>query len=367
MAQPLTETAQRLLDWLIRRTSKSAERQTKASGLVEKAATSLKMDLLDVREAFRLLRARGDLAYRPDIAGLPYSGFVVIKRAIPEEPLSLTRWRCALVESEVRKDLVESLLPAHLLFDDMVDDDLRRVAIGLQAVAVSTPHRHFGFEVSARHLLGSSKILGALPESVRRALGVADLSPVPRYIVVAAPSRPKAVLLIENSTCFEEAVRAGLHEEIGLVAAHGYGLNHHADSASGRALADIISAGDVAMVTRGGTPPEWPVLTSHPQLLFWGDLDREGLRIAAALRAKLPRLALSALYGPMLELAECPDHSHPYAQICGKEGQSPWRPTGHGDLDHLAAVCNARAVDQESVVIAEYRHLAALALGDAAP
>ncbi len=362
MPQPAGETAQRLLGWLLRRTAKSSERQTQANGLVERAATALTMDLLDAREAFRLLRARGDVSYRPDIAGLPYTGFVVVESRAPEDPQSLQRWRTALAESGVRVDLVAALLPAHALFDDIAIDDLRCIARGLEAVAALRPRGGFGFELSARHLIGSSKVLDALPESARRALGVGGLPPVPKYIVVAAPRHPTSVLLIENSTCFEAAVRAGLHDEIGLVAAHGYGLNHHADSSSGRALAVIVSTGDVAMLTRAGTPPEWAVLIGNPKVRFWGDLDREGLRIAAALRAKLPRLSLSALYRPMLELVRCPESSHPYVRICGKDGQLPWRHTGHGDLDQIATFCDARAVDQECVALEEHRHLASCAL-----
>jgi hypothetical protein len=244
----------------------------------------------------------------------------------------------------------------------MSDDDLRCLAEAFGEMIDNTPSGEFMFELSAQHLLGSSKILSTLTEPARRALGVASLASVPKYVVVACPPTPQAVVLVENTTSFERAVRAGLHEVVGLIAAYGYGLNQHADSTSGRALIDAVIGGDVEVLMRAGIKPSWPELLSHATLLFWGDLDREGLRIAAALRVKLPQLRLSALYGPMIERAKTAKTCHPYTLASGKQGQLPWAASGQGDLDEIAAICDRRAVDQESLVLAEHRHLATRAL-----
>jgi len=51
------------------------------------------------------------------------------------------------------------------------------------------------------------------------------------------------VLLIENTTSFEMAVRAGRDAELALVAAYGYGLNIHSDGSAGLALLDSVNNG----------------------------------------------------------------------------------------------------------------------------
>lgn len=168
--------------------------------------------------------------------------------------------------------------------------------------------------------------------------------------------------MIENTTTFEMAVRAELDKELALVAAYGYGLNMLSDSSAGLALLDSVSNGRCEVLSRSGQRHSLPRLLSHPNLFFWGDLDREGLRIALALRRSLPNLGLSALYAPMLALARDRETSHPYSEISGKSLQAPWVPTGNALVDRLARCCDHRAVDQEALDISQHRHLAAQAL-----
>ncbi len=220
-------------------------------------------------------------------------------------------------------------------------------------------------EEAARHrfrILGSSKILDRLPLSARRILGVSKLPATPRYVVVAGPAEPKAVLLIENSTTYEEAVRAGLDKSVALIAAYGYGLNMMTDSAAGWALVESLTQGRCEVLSRSGQAHRLTNLLEHPNLYFWGDLDREGLRIAMALRAKLPHLKLSAFYQPMADLARNKTTSHPYALFCGKANQQAWRHTADKQFDALASVCELRAVDQEAVNLSVFAGLVTQAL-----
>ena len=129
---------------------------------------------------------------------------------------------------------------------------------------------------------------------------------------------------------------------------------------------DSLSNGRCEVLSRSGEVHALGSLFAHPRLLFWGDLDREGLRIALALRRNLPTLSLSALYAPMCALVNQRETSHPYLDMSGKALQAPWVRTGDELLDKLADCCEDRAVDQEALDISQHRDLAAKALSQAA-
>lgn len=363
------EPAQRLYSWLLRRSATSPERRMRAAGLMETAVKALQLDLVDTRSAFRSVRIQGLVEYAPDLAGLPFSGYLVVKLPQVVETRSMTAWRQALRAHEADPTLVSALLPAHEVFADLSDEDLALLVQGLLRVQGTAQQETtaFGFALSARNILGSSKILDRLPETARRLLGVAHLPSTPRYVIVAGPPNPAAVLLVENTTTYEQAVRAGLAEHVTLIAAYGYGLNMSSDSVAGWALVDSIGNGRCEVLSRTGHGHQLAALLQHPRLFFWGDLDREGLRIALALRAKLPQLRLSALYGPMSEMAASSSSSHPYSVACGKANQQSWRDVDDAVFDRIAAVCSTRAVDQEAVHLPDVVHLAAHGLTEFNP
>lgn len=132
----------------------------------------------------------------------------------------------------------------------------------------------------------TSKVLDRLAPQARRLLGIDALPSTPRYVVVAGPSKPSAVLLIENTTTYEVAVKAGLDAELVLIAAYGYGLNMMSDSSAGWALVDSVTSGRCEVLSRTGRDHQLAGLFPHKRVFFWGDLDREGLRIALALRRR---------------------------------------------------------------------------------
>lgn len=150
-----------------------------------------------------------------------------------------------------------------------------------------------------------------------------------------------------------------------LIAAYGYGLNLYTDSSAGLALLDSLTSRRCEVLSRTGQGHSLPVLLAHPKLFFWGDLDREGLRIALALRERLPQLRLSALYEPMQPLICERRTSHPYAGLSGKPSQAVWVNTGEPPYDQLAALCRDRAVDQEAIDVRRFVGLAGAALGEA--
>jgi hypothetical protein len=355
------DLAQSLLVWL-RRKAGSDGKKLRAGRLVESAATGLRVDAVDLRAAFRELRADELIAYAPDTLGLPFTGFVTVVPKLEVEPESSKTWRAALEASGMGPELIQALVPSHAHFTDLDAEDLLLAAKGLLTVQ-SEPRaaNEFGFSLSARHILGSSKVFERLTPQARRLLGVDSIPSTPRYVVVAGleTACTRAVLLIENSTTYEMAVATGLDREATLIAAYGYGLNMMSDSIAGWALVESINSGHCQILGRTGSNHDLEQLLRHERVLFWGDLDREGLRIALALRRHVPQLQLSALYAPMCDLVLRRETSHPYSVLTGKAQQNPWTPCDDALIDSLAVKCATRAVDQEAVNIDVHRQLAA--------
>lgn len=358
----MDEHADQLLAWLRRKTS--AAGRLRAQGLAQRAIAELRLDPVSVYSAFGALRSLGLISYSPDPLGIPFTGFVTVAPEVVELPASAIAWNQALQRAAVETELAHALAPAHRVVDGLDEEDMALVAEGLVRLRQSDrfPHAEFGFALSAMEILGSSKVLGRLPLPALRLLGIDQLPATPRYVVVAGPSDPAGVLLIENTTSFELAVRAGLDARLALVAAYGYGLNAYTDSSAGLALVDSLNSAGCEVLSRSGHGHVLGRLLAHPELLFWGDLDREGLRIALALRRRLPQLRLSGLYAPMQRLAAERRTSHPYVDLSGKLLQAPWAPTGEVLYDTLAACCRDRAVDQEAVHLRRHVELAGLPL-----
>lgn len=212
------------------------------------------------------------------------------------------------------------------------------------------------YEISAKYLLGSSKILSKCGRALTAAgLSDASFGTRPRHVLGAGPARSRFTLLVENPECFERLVGLGLAERVTVIATYGYGLSWSGVGAEGRL--DRIKIARVA-----GVPPSTLAdAVAVDTCCFWGDLDLAGLDIFMKLRAIVPNLELSALYGPMLAAAEDPATSHPYCGLVDKMGQV--EPVGAGSIiARLVDACRERAVDQEYVSDAELLALADRAL-----
>ncbi|MDA9420985.1 Wadjet anti-phage system protein JetD domain-containing protein [Bradyrhizobium sp. CCBAU 53380] len=212
------------------------------------------------------------------------------------------------------------------------------------------------YEISAKYLLGSSKILS----KCGRALAAAGLSDAsfgnrPRYVLGAGPERSSCTLLVENPECFQRLVDLGVAARLTVIATYGYGLSWAGVGAEGRL--DRIRIARVA----GEPPSTLADAVAVDTCCFWGDLDLAGLDIFWKLRAIVPNLELSALYGPMLAAAESPATSHPYCGLVDKLGQV--EPLGApSSMARLIDACRKRAVDQECLSDAELLALADRAL-----
>ncbi|MGB4911527.1 MAG: Wadjet anti-phage system protein JetD domain-containing protein [Candidatus Dechloromonas phosphoritropha] len=333
-------------------------------GLVGRVAEKAGIDPLEAKMTLGKLARQGMLEGASGHGELFGRVSLTIDAPKREEPVSLVRWRDALLSTGMEGSEAETLAPCHDRLDGFSDTDMRDLARGLMALKSSqggekdTPR----FVVSAKYLLGSSKMLGSLPAPSLKAFGI-EIDSFPDAIpqvVVAGPENPEAVLLIENPHSFEEAIVAGCADKIALVVTYGYGLSRSGE-AYGNSLTEAVAQADrLVPLVRKGNPPSQKTLLGHSKILFWGDLDREGLRIYASLRKGLPALRASALYLPMVEAMER-GISHPYAKATAKEKQGT---TEHvpEDAKLLVSICSDRGIDQEAVSREEIARLASLSL-----
>jgi len=327
----------------------SIRTSTVVSGLEKK----LGVGQIEVKGAVRELYRASLLRYSPDRQQLPVSGMVEIVR--PEKTVSLTEqeWGRALDASGLSEAARDAFRPFFCTVGDFTGDDmvlLARAFASLESGQGPTLD-DAGFNVSARSLMGGSKVLANLAPKMMQALGLpARLqTSSPRYVVCAGPAEPEATLLIENPRAFENAVRSGLGEFVALVCTYGFGLSY-----LGQAWRDDAHPEDKPIqIVRSGGPPSLTNLLTAPRVFLWADLDLAALSIFKSLKSVIPQLRFSEIYRPMMEMVRDPLRSHPYAAIFEKYGQPASAGVGIQIADSFVQVikecCQSRAVDQEAV------------------
>lgn len=323
-------------------------------GLLQKLADQTGLHVNEVRRVMARLREI-DWVEGVTGAGEPFARVVIkVPKPAPPDPDSLIAWREALEQVGLDEAAQAPLLAAHTALVGMSTKDLVVLAQALLALRDSPPQHcsNAQFLVSASHLMGSSKLLGQIPPSVRQAIspeliGLREQIP---YVVTAGPENPKAIILIENPWAFELAVESGVADLYGLIATFGYGLSRDSE-AFGRQLAGLLETrgGDLVQLRRYGDPPPIGRMLTHRKISFWGDLDPEGLRIYRRLKSRIPQLTLSELYEPMLARLQR-GRGHPYVEATGKTTQKPIGLHEFKDDQYasfLAAACSSRGIDQE--------------------
>ena len=214
------------------------------------------------------------------------------------------------------------------------------------------------YDISSRFLLGSSKLLESIKkEALMFGIKYDSFSASYRYISVASPPNPKAVILVENPHSFETAVQADVNQEYTWLCSYGFGIALDKNYKYGELLLKNLTEHkeQLIILTRSGEPPELESLLSSANLSFWGDLDTGGLSIFLQLKKTMPHLKISPLYTPMVNSLEAGDY-HPYAKIVGKSGQLPFK-SSDKEIMELMAICYNKGVDQESVsleLVSEY-------------
>lgn len=364
----LQEESAQVLSLLRRMAGESGRLRT--SSATAKLYTALGLPRVSVNEALRELYRAGLVSYQPDGQQLPASGYITVQAAVVEPAVHGILWRQALEDARVESGAAVILAQLAPAVADMNATDMQVLVHALQAlkrISAESSIDDAGFNVSARHLMGSSKVLARLSRQMLAATGLPSRlhAPSPRYIVCAGPSEPRATLLIENPRAFENTIRSGLTEEVAIVCTFGFGLSY---------LGSDIWADDHVpqhdrpiRIVRDGAPPPLGQLLAAEKVFLWGDLDLAAMDIFRSLKVAIPQLRMSAIYEEMVPMLSDPARSHPYAALFDKSGQLSRYQEGSAvpsrfddeDVAMLQAACSARAVDQEAVEESSIRRLGA--------
>jgi len=318
--------------------------------------TGLERDI--VLAELSTLKASGEIVCADWHRGEPLGQLhLKLKQSMPP---SVQRWRKVLEAEGLSSSCVDALDPMASSLEEWNVSDLHRLCVGLVSLRADMPTlgNESRYRVSARYLLGSSKLLDALPTASLRAFGIepSRLSGPPGYVVTAGPSNPKCVVLVENPQAFEVALEAEQAKEIAWVATFGYGLSHSGNDFGRQLAAFVEDQRRMVSLVRKGTPPDICQLLLHPTIYFWGDMDREGFKIYWRLKARIKQLQLSALYTPMIDMVR-QDQAHPYVRLVSKEAQECWV-CEDPSVAFMLKVCEEKAVDQEALSIEKVRQYA---------
>lgn len=341
----------------------------RTSSAIAKLCATLGLPRVVINEALRELYRSRLVMYQADGQQLPASGYLTVAAAPVQSTAFEITWRKALEDADI--DPVAAAILAKLAptVADLQEQDMHVLCRSLQLLHGNPDDAtdDAGFNVSARHLMGSSKVLTGLSREMLNALRLPLRlhAPSPRYILCAGPSAPVATLLIENPRAFENAIRSGLTEQVAIVCTFGFGLSYLGSEIWS---SEHVSQHDHPIsIVRAGVPPQLSLLLIAERVYLWADLDRAAMNIFRSLKGAIPQLRMSAIYEAMLPMLEDPQQSHPYAVLFEKSGQllryrdgiAP--PSGSDDenLAMLEAACSSRAVDQEAVGEACIRRLGA--------
>jgi hypothetical protein len=326
------------------------------------------MPRLAIDEAIRDLYRAKLLQYLADNRELPASGYITIT---PETFIARehhTSWLAALaaVEFSPENILVMAQLSDHVA--DLQFKDMETLACALKALsqAGNAATNDAGFNVSAKHLMGGSKVLSIMSKRMLQAMNLPTRlhNSSPKYVVCAGPKAPIATLLIENPRAFENAVRSGLASEVALICSFGFGLSYLGQE--WLHSKDTPESDCPVIIVRSGEPPSLDQMLKASNVFMWGDLDAAAFDIFLSLKSAIPHLRLSKIYEAMTPMLGNPQMSHPYAKLFEKDGQTIGLHRSeikHAKSFDAAALslwnsCQHRAVDQEAV-----DELAILALG----
>jgi len=345
------------------RSALSVGNKTSVQGgrLVDRLCSKTGLHRNEVINGLRELRDTGEVCCKDWHRGEPIGRVELsIQQALsPSEEV----WIGVMHDMGVDPATQEVLIALSDKVEGLAVDDMKRLLSGLMALREDLPRLNgqSRYLVSAKYLLGSSKLLDALPSPILRKFGInLDLliGP-PSYIITAGPSSPACVVLVENPQAMESALQTCTGGKIAWIATFGYGLSRSGNE-YGSQLASLIEGDNrLTALVRQGTPPPIEHLLQHSEIYFWGDFDREGFQIYWRLRSKISQLRLSGLYHPMRAMIESTDNHHAYNDLVSKPNQNTWQ-CSDMNVQKLLDLCESRAVDQESVSLADIEKYATL-------
>jgi hypothetical protein len=313
------------------------------------------MNSIRLKDAIHLLREKGEVksAQWDWESGMPTAKLYLNLPPLPVGPY-ITEW-CDLVSASSFSEDARAALSKPAVaekFKDMPLEERRRLLAAIEHLVegqASIPKGTALYDVSAKYLMGSSKLLSVMGDKLLTAIGLdtSRFSKGPRYIAVAGPRSPRAVILVENPHAFETAAMAGT--DCAFACSYGFGLTIDRDARHGELLVENLTnrCDQIIRLVRAGDPPEIHELLGHPNLFFWGDLDPAGFMIYSQLKASFPQIRLSALYEPMVDALRS-GIGHVYCKSVGKEGQQ-FQAAKFEEVGALLRECSGYGIDQEFI------------------
>jgi hypothetical protein len=348
----MTENIEKLIAVL----RKSNNKTLLPGGLEERLSKKALLSVLEIRTCLLELRKREWVRSAAwDERGFPLAKLEVL---LPPEPLRPyeQNWGNALKLSNLSEEDRGILMPAAKTIRDMPFDEMLSLVKGLESLRTDQQALKGErlFDVSARYLLNSSKLLKSLPSRVLTDFGVnLDLfAGPPRYVIVAGTRNPKATVLVENPHSFEAAVIADQNQDFCWISAYGYGLSKQ-DESFGEQLTDSVTnrKGVITLSRRDHFVDFQAALAqANHRLFFWGDLDLAGLDIYGRLKTVLPALQLSPLYKPMIDILK-QGGGHSYSGVQKERqtlGDFPFK-----EIEGLDVLVEVKGVDQEAIVLSK--------------
>ncbi len=365
----MSELHERVYAWLCKKSKASAAGKLRCSGILDKLRTEVVNDPVSLRKALIHLRTEQLVEYVAGQHGEPVSGFLTVVRPRQETPPHVETWSTVLGDAILSDADRLALHPAGIAMEGFSAEEMKVLVNGLARLR-DNQARHFGehvFSASAMYLMGSSKLLTTLDGKALRSFGIEldRFSPRPVYVVVGGNvETPAAVVLVENPVSFEAAVESVAARHCLFVCTFGFGLSASTND-YGNQLAGAVEAGQARVLNRSaGAAPTLYAILQHQKIQFWGDLDIAGMQIYCRLASKLPAIALSALYEPMVEAIRHDGSRHPYVSAVCKDGQERMTvQTARNDVQELLRLCEHFAVDQECVSVDDIARLAGKPLG----
>lgn len=361
----MVEFADRVYQWFLKRVKGSTTGKVLAKGLMAKLRSEIINDPVAIRKALMVLREDGHIEFTPNERGEPISSYITVYKRKQEPQAHKIRWAAVLQSSGLHGTEIDALTPLADAISEFSETDMISLLGGLKKLrseqeGLNGQHTHL---VSARYLLGSSKLLSGMPGRAVKAFGIDTdrFTTHPTYVVVGGCTHPEMVVLVENPASFELAISTNASKQCAFVATFGFGLSKHNED-FGLQLAGMAETGfgdSITLVRQGSSCPPAKMLLNHPKIVFWGDLDMAGMQIFERIATKIPHIQLSALYKPMIDAIQHADRRHPYAAATGsgKPGQKLFR-SNRQDVQRILPYCEHYAVDQEVVLPEEIELLA---------
>ena len=358
------ELHERVYEWLCKRSKASTAGKLRCNGILDKLRAEVINDPVSLRKALMHLRAEQLVEYAAGQHGEPIGGFMTVARPKREVPPHVETWCAVLADSNLTDGDKLTLQPIGSAMVGFSTHDMKTLLNGLVRLR-DNQAQHIGeqvFGVSAKYLMGSSKLLSGLDGKALRGFGIAldHFSPRPLYVVVGGNvEAPAAVVLIENPVSFEAAVESAAAHHCLFICTFGFGLSATTND-SGNQLAGAVEAGQARVLSRSaGAVPTLRDILQHRRIQFWGDLDTAGMQIFCRLASKVPGITLSALYEPMIEAIQHDGSRHSYVSAVCKDGQRRMAvQTVRNDVQELLRLCEHFAVDQEFVSADDIARLA---------